>query len=78
MPCLCSGPLGLHVGFVLLWYSVACNVESLSLFYLLSIDLLVCARRCCVSKLGFFHANQTSMFLIHIRIKGEVGAINHV
>ena len=31
-----------------------------------------CSRRCCIDKLGVFHANQTSMCLDHIWTKGEV------
>ena len=53
---LLSGPLGLPVGFLLLWHSVLCTVESLSLlFLLLYIDLYV------FGELGVFHANRTSM-----------------
>ena len=38
----CQADRGLPVGFVLLWYSVLCTVESLSLLYLLFyIDLYV-------------------------------------
>ena len=39
---LLSGPLGLPVGFLMLWYSVLFTVESLSLLYLLLyLDLYV-------------------------------------
>ena len=31
-----------------------------------------------MDKLGIFHANQTSMYLIHIRVKGEVDAMKLV
>ena len=37
-PRLWSGRLGLSVGFLLLRYSVECNVESLSLLYLIFIS----------------------------------------
>ena len=40
MSCLWSGQPGLTVGFLLLWYSVVCTVESLSVFYLLSYILI--------------------------------------
>ena len=40
MSCLWPGSQGLTVGFFLLWYSVVCIVESLSLFIsLLYLDL---------------------------------------
>ena len=35
---LLLGPPGLTVGFILLWYSVLCAVECLSLLYLLFIS----------------------------------------
>ena len=39
---VCWAHLGLHVGFLLLWYSVLLTVESLSLFYLLlNLDLYI-------------------------------------
>ena len=56
-----SGPQGLPVGFLLLWYSVSFTVESLSLLHLLVISWLVCYGRWCIDKLGVFHANQISM-----------------
>ena len=49
---------GLPVGFLLLWYSVLCTVESLSLLYLLFISWFICSRRWCMDKWGVFHANQ--------------------
>ena len=57
------GPQGLSVGFHLLLYSVLFTVESLSLLYLLFISRFVCSGRCCIDKLGVFHANQISMCL---------------
>ena len=70
-----SGPRGLPVGFLLLWYSVLFTVESLSLLYFLVISWFICSRRWWIDKLGVFHANQISMCLIHIWIKGDVGAV---
>ena len=54
---------GIPVGFLLLWYSVLFTVESLSLLYLLFTTYFLCSKRCCIDKLGVFHANQTSMCL---------------
>ena len=39
-------------GFFLLWYSVLCTIESLSLLYLLFISWFICSRRWCMDKLG--------------------------
>ena len=39
MTYLWSGPPGFLVGFPLLWYSVVCTIESLSMYYLLFIYL---------------------------------------
>ena len=47
-------------------------------FYLLFISRFVCTRRCYSDKGGIFPVNQTSMYLIHIRTKGEVGTVKHV
>ena len=43
-------------GFLLLWNSVLCTVESLSLLYLLFRSWFICSRRWCMDKLGVFHA----------------------
>ena len=43
---------GLHVGFLLLRYSVLCTVESLSLLCLLFISWFICSRRWCMDKVG--------------------------
>ena len=57
-------PIGVYLlDLFLLRYSVLFAVESLSLLYLLFISLFICSRRCCIDKLGVFHANQTSMCL---------------
>ena len=69
----CWAHRGLLVGFLLLRYSVLFTVESLSLLYLLFISLILCSRRWCIDKLCVFHANQTSMCLVHVWTKGEVG-----
>ena len=65
------------------WISFApvfswCTVETLSLLYLLLISWFTCSRRWCMDTSGVFHANQTSMFLIHIWTKGEVDAVKPV
>ena len=70
----CQAHRGLPVGFLLLRYSALCTVESLYLLYLLFISWFICSRRLCIYKLGVFHANQTSICLIHIWTNGEVGA----
>ena len=72
----CQAHQSLPVGFLLLWYSVLCTVESLYLLYLLFISWFICSRRWCMDKLGIFHANQNLCVLIHIWSKGEVGAWN--
>ena len=68
-------------------------LSNLSLLYLLVISWFICFRRWCIDKLGVFHANQIGMnalrvafcntfdflcVLIHIWIKGEVGAVKPV
>ena len=69
------GPSGVYLLDFLLRYSVLFTVESLSLLYLLVISWFICFRRWCIDKLGVFHANQIYIcVLIHIWIKGEVGA----
>ena len=40
----------LPVGFLLLWYSVLCRAESVSLLYLLFISWFICSRRWCIDK----------------------------
>ena len=50
----------LTVGFILLWYSAVCTVESRSLFYLLFIYRFEGTR---IDTLGIFDVNQTSMCL---------------
>ena len=59
----CQAHQGLSVWFLLLWFSVLCIVESLSLLYLLFISWFLCSRRWCMDKLGIFYANQTSICL---------------
>ena len=54
---------GLPEGFLLLQYSVLFTVESLSLLGLFVISWFICSGRCCIDKLGVFHANQISMCL---------------
>ena len=54
----CQAHQGLPVGFLLLWYSVLCTVESLCLLYLLFISWFICSRRWRMDKLWVFHANQ--------------------
>ena len=72
---VCQAHRGLPVGFLLLPYSVLFTVESLSLLYLLVISWFICFRRWCIDKLGIFHSNQYLCILVHIWIKGEVGAV---
>ena len=42
----------LNVGFLLLWYSVVCTVQSFSLIYLPFVSWSICTRRGSVDKLG--------------------------
>ena len=70
------GPTG--VGFLLLRYSVLFTVESLSLLYLLFISWFICYGRWCIDKLGVFQQTKYLCVLIHIWIKGEVGAVKQV
>ena len=60
---VCWAHRGLPVGFLLLWYSVAFAVESLSLLYLLVVSWFVYFGRWCVGGLGVFRADQISMCL---------------
>ena len=71
---VCWGNQGLPVGFLLLPYSVLFTVESLSLLYLLVVSWFICFRRWCIDKLGVFMQTKNLSVLIHIWIKGEVGA----
>ena len=66
----------LPVGFLLLQYSVLFTVESLSLLHLLVISWFISSGRWYIDKLGVFHTNQ--IVLIHIWIKGDVGAMKLV
>ena len=59
----CQARQGLTVWFLLLWYSIVCSVESLSLFYLLFVSWFICTWRRVMDTLGIFHANQTYMCL---------------
>ena len=70
----CQAHRGLPVGFPLLWYSVLFTVEYLSSLYLLFISWFICSRRRCIDKLGSFMQTKHLCVLIHIWIKGEVGA----
>ena len=59
----CQAQRDLHVGFLMLRYSVLFTVESLSLLYLIFISWFIFSKRWCIDKLGVYHANQTSIFL---------------
>ena len=65
---------GWEIHFVAVVFSLF-TVESLFLLYLLVISWFICTRRWCIDKLGVFHANKYLCVLIHIWIKGEVGAV---
>ena len=73
----CHIQRSLFVGFLLLQYPVVCAVESLSLIYLLFVSWFIWTRRWFIDTLEIFHANQTSMCLNHIRIKGRLVLWNY-
>ena len=71
----CLGHRYLHVGFLMLRYSVLFTVESLSLLYLILISWFISSRRWCINTLGVFLMQTKQLyFLIHIWTKGDVGA----
>ena len=69
--------VGQTVGILLLRYSVVCTVESVYLYYLLFMTFFVRGDDSSISK-GSFMQTKHLFFLIHIRIKGEVGIVKHV
>ena len=66
----CQAHRGLPIGFLLLRYTVLCNVESLSLIYLLFIFWFICFWKWFIDKLGVFNANQTYICFDPILIWG--------
>ena len=70
----------LTFGFLLLWHSVVCAVESLSLFLFFSfvfVDLYVLGDDISIAQKSYMRTKQLCV-LIHIRTKSEVFTIKHV